>query len=583
MPHKTHRRYSSSTDGSTDSDPPSDDPSPSDSDRSSDDSFREKGRHGGRRRSGGGRSSGGRRSESSSGGGSSDSESSGDGAVHDRHHRKHKRKRRRAAAAGPPPSSNTNLFLLAGGLVLLVALGAGGYYWYTHRDASASTDSGSTSGSSGSAGSGSTGSDSGSGSGAGSSGGAGSGGKSKAASSAGGTAKSSAASGSATGTATAAAASGTGSSSSSGGGSGNILGFWENYAMTAADTKFEGYTHCSYFTSVPGTADEKGKLTTGQEDDQVKAWVTAAKAGGCKTMLTVGGWSGSSTFTKLVATDTSRSDFAGTIDEALSTYGFDGVDIDWEYPGAAGATSDFDTTNDLANLLLFFQTLRDKIGTDKLISADTSSTVWVGSDGSPSTDLADFGDVLDYIMIMTYDAVNAAATTTGPNFPYSADCAPSGSLALPTTVQAWIDAKFPANKIMVGLASYGYGWQVASLSDNGVSGAKSTIYQTATKTTAGNDGTFTWDVIQSGVRVSSFHLPSFLHFSKNMTYTYDNCTATPYLYSDNTKLFIAYDDETSFGTKGSVATTDGLFGCGIYAGLTQDKDGTLLAAAKKVC
>lgn len=50
-----------------------------------------------------------------------------------------------------------------------------------------------------------------------------------------------------------------------------------------------------------------------------------------------------------------------------------------------------------------------------------------------------------------------------------------------------------------------------------------------------------------------------------------------------TSLPLTDDDETSVATKGGYAGTNGLFGCGIYAGLTQDTSGVLAAAAKKVC
>ncbi|GAA5943159.1 hypothetical protein JCM1841_000988 [Sporobolomyces salmonicolor] len=165
--------------------------------------------------------------------------------------------------------------------------------------------------------------------------------------------------------------------------------------------------------------------------------------------------------------------------------------------------SAFDTTNDVNDFLLFLQELRAKIGTDKLISADTLSTGCIGSDGSLSTDLSAFGDVLDFNTIMTYDSITYSSKTTGPNFAYSSSCAPSDdAFAIPTAVQEWITAKFPADKIMLGLASYGYA---------------------------------------------------------------------------------AYDDEESFTVKGGCVGQNGLMGCSIYAGLTQDPDGKLAAAAAKVC
>jgi chitinase len=71
-----------------------------------------------------------------------------------------------------------------------------------------------------------------------------------------------------------------------------------------------------------------------------QSWVSAAQAANCKAMLSVGGWSGSNTFTYLVASDSAISAFVDTLATALDDYGFDGIDIDWEYPGAAGNTND---------------------------------------------------------------------------------------------------------------------------------------------------------------------------------------------------------------------------------------------------
>ncbi|KAL7341138.1 glycoside hydrolase superfamily [Rhodotorula toruloides] len=222
------------------------------------------------------------------------------------------------------------------------------------------------------------------------------------------------------------------------------------------------------FVAVPGTAAEKGALTMGEGAVKAKDWAAAATKAGCKPVLSIGGWSGSNTFSGLMATDTSRSDFVNTISAALDANGFVGADLDWEYPGKAGATNDFDTKNDLNNFLTFLKALRAKLGKDKLISADTSAGVWVGSDGQPSKDLSAFAAVLDFITIMTYDSVTYSAKVTGPNFALDSSCAPtSNQFAIPSTVKAWIDAKFPANKIMLGLASYGYAWKVANFQANG--------------------------------------------------------------------------------------------------------------------
>ncbi|GAA5974410.1 hypothetical protein JCM11641_005266 [Rhodosporidiobolus odoratus] len=628
-----HRRPHSDSDDSTDSLPSTsgsdDDDSPSTG--SSDDSRDEKRSSRRRRHSSESEDGGGRRRRRKKGMGNSDEgtdtsdESSDDDEPRHRrsprhggrrrdsdedsligdHHRRRKSKRRRGGAGGPPPANNNNNLIIGGVILVIVLILAGGAYWFFFRDAASSSGSDSTSGSSGSSGdSAGTGSGSGSGSGAGSGSGSGSsaaGGSGKG--SEGGGSKTSgggSAAGSASKTSSGASASSSGGGGGGGGGggaggTGMIAGFWENWSvpelsasspletkphqvsyyrvgMSVADTKFDKYDICYWFTAVPGTAEEKGKLTMGESTDgQAKEWVAAAQKANCKAILTVGGWSGSNTFTKLVATDTSRSDFVDTLATAMNDYGFDGIDIDWEYPGKAGNTEDFDAANDLNNLLEFVKALREKIGKDKFIAADTSSTPWVGADGNPSSDLSEIGGVLDWILIMTYDSVTYSSKTTGPNFAYDSKCAPSGStFAIPSTVQAWIDAKFPAEKILLGLASYGYAWNVADFKDGGgVDGASSSIYQTASKTLDAKDGSVSWDDIQAE--------------AGSMEYTFDNCTSTPFLYGKSNQLFIAYDDADSFAVKGGYAGQNGLKGCGVYAGMTQDKDGVLADAARKVC
>ncbi|GAA5930262.1 hypothetical protein JCM3775_004344 [Rhodotorula graminis] len=519
---------------------------------------------------------------------SSDDSSDEEALIAAHHHRD--RRRRRAAVGAPQPSGSNNKLLIGGVIiVLLLALGGGAAWWWFNRDSvgssSAATSDGSSSGVAGGAAGGTGGAGGGgtTGSGAAGSGDGAAGGgapKGSSASGGGGSAGGSSKTASAGGSSASAAPSGSSSSgnSSTGGatgggsrGSGKVAAFWENWTgLSVADTDFSGYDYCFWFCAVPGTAAEKGKLAMGEASDGVaKDWVKAAQAAGCKA---IGGWSGSNTFSGLVATDTSRADFVATLDTALTDYGFDGVDADWEYPSRAGATEDFDTANDLKNYLEFFKTLRTKIGSDKLISSDTSSGPWVGADGSASTDLSEFGDVLDFITIMTYDAVTYSAAATGPNFALDSSCAPSTQqFSYPAAVKSWTAAKFPANKIMLGLASYGYAWKVDDFKDGGgVDGATSSIYQKASGTLSASDGSKPYDKIISD-------------FKKDMDYTFDDCSKTPFLYSSSSQLLITYDDVDSFAVKGAVAGEGGLMGCSLYAALTQNTDGTLRDAAKKVC
>lgn len=55
-------------------------------------------------------------------------------------------------------------------------------------------------------------------------------------------------------------------------------------------------------------------------------------------MIAVGGWNmASAPFSAMVATAGSREEFATSTVKFLRDHGFDGLDIDWEYPAARGS------------------------------------------------------------------------------------------------------------------------------------------------------------------------------------------------------------------------------------------------------
>mgnify|MGYP005984839029 FL=1 len=64
-----------------------------------------------------------------------------------------------------------------------------------------------------------------------------------------------------------------------------------------------------------------------------------SKNSNLKLILSVGGWAeGSTPFSNVAADATKKATMAESTLWYLQIYNFDGVDIDWEYPGERGGT-----------------------------------------------------------------------------------------------------------------------------------------------------------------------------------------------------------------------------------------------------
>ena len=122
---------------------------------------------------------------------------------------------------------------------------------------------------------------------------------------------------------------------------------------------------------------------------------------GLQTWISVGGWSFTDpgptrqAFSDMVSTTGNRQKFIKGLTNFMDTYSFDGVDLDWEYPGADDRGG---KSPDSANYVLLAQELKAAFGSKYGISMTLPTSFWY----LQHFDVKGFQDSIDWFNLMAY-------------------------------------------------------------------------------------------------------------------------------------------------------------------------------------
>jgi chitinase len=343
--------------------------------------------------------------------------------------------------------------------------------------------------------------------------------------------------------------------------------------------------------SVDGVADTGFEKLRGNYNQLRKL---KAKYPNLKILISLGGWTYSKFFSDAAATPASRTKLVSSCVDMylkgnLPAYNgaggpgsaagiFDGIDIDWEWPGAEGHAGNHVGTNDKANNTLLFAEFRkqlDALGatTGKryqltaFTPADPAKIAagWdiTTKDGTPSVfDYMDIGNIQGYDFHGAGSDNSWEPNRTGHagNLHTDTDDPYPFHFSYDEALKPYTDAGVNPRKLTIGFAFYGRGWQ------NVADGGKHGEWQTAGGAAPGQFAD------EAGTRGYNNLLASF----PNATIYHDEQAVASYLYTGPNGQWWTFDDPWSIQRKSAWVKQKGLLG-GMIWEMSGD-NGTLLTA-----
>ena len=285
-----------------------------------------------------------------------------------------------------------------------------------------------------------------------------------------------------------------------------------------------------------------------------------------KVMLMIGGWGDKADGFSMMARDaTKRTTFCQSVKSLLNLYGFDGVDIDWEFPTQTAGGVNGASPDDTKNFNLVLKELREALGTKKIISyASSSSANYV--------DWPTAMKYIDYVNVMTYDMGAApnghnSALHKGGIFS-SRSCEESIDLHLQKGV--------PLERMNLGVPFYGKSEkeQDESLRRTPKIYPYEVKYNEMAAVLSGTYYKYT-DVDESGAGTKPRYSAGY-NIRK-----WDPTGCVPYLTDNLNNIMLCYDDAESVACKGKYAVGRGLLGAMCWEYRHDDGNQTLLRSLVK--
>lgn len=300
-----------------------------------------------------------------------------------------------------------------------------------------------------------------------------------------------------------------------------------------------------------------------------------------KVVVSVGGWDWSNRFSNVADSVEARANFIASSLRLMRRYGLDGIDIDWEYPTEAGVPCVAGETcarpQDKQNFITLARELRaafDAAGEKDrkhyviTIAAGGNANYINDADGGWIKELA---KSLDWINIMAYDFHMPWEKNSGHHAALYADAkdpVAASAFYASGAVERYLEAGIAADKLVLGVPFYGYGWKGCAPGADG-DGQYQACDGGATGGVNGGNAYGFSHLLKQGMLTPSFE-------GGNGYRRYWNVSArVPYLYNAREQIWISYEDQASLKEKARYIKRQGLRGA-MFWELSADGEHQLL-------
>lgn len=281
-----------------------------------------------------------------------------------------------------------------------------------------------------------------------------------------------------------------------------------------------------------------------------------------KVMLSIGGWEDSDNFPAVAARDTLRAAFAHACVMAIRKFEFDGIDIDWEFPGF---TDHKGGPDDRHNYTLLLQTLRDSLKANEIFLKKKlllTAALPAGAKELANFEFQHVAELLDMLNIMTYDYNGPWSPVSGHNSPLYASGGDDTLLNIDATFKMYNEQlHVPPSKINLGIAFYGHSFAQCTALHTPYKGSDTTLFP--------EGDVFYYNIFNTANKVRHW----------------DDKAKVPYFVLPEASTLVSCDDEESIGLKAKYVLDHKVGGVIIWE-ITGDylRDGTtpLLDAATAV-